>query len=91
MAKKRSKADKVQRNVERLATRDAARRESAFNDKRSEPASKILDPAQLEDQIRRRAYELFEARGRQDGPDLEDWLRAEEAITGKKVRAAAAS
>jgi HSP20 family molecular chaperone IbpA len=27
--------------------------------------------------IARRAYELFEGRGRQDGFDLEDWLRAE--------------
>ncbi|MGB8769809.1 MAG: Hsp20 family protein [Candidatus Korobacteraceae bacterium] len=27
--------------------------------------------------IERRAYELFERRGRQDGHDLEDWLRAE--------------
>jgi hypothetical protein len=29
------------------------------------------------DQISRRAHELFEARGRQDGGDLEDWLQAE--------------
>jgi hypothetical protein len=35
MAKKRTKADKLQRNVERLATRDEARRESQINDKRS--------------------------------------------------------
>ena len=27
--------------------------------------------------IARRAYELFEGRGRQDGFDFEDWLRAE--------------
>jgi len=29
------------------------------------------------DEIARRAYELFEARGRLDGFHLEDWLRAE--------------
>jgi hypothetical protein len=50
MAEKRTKADKLQRNVERLATRDAAHRESEINDKRSEPAGKILGPTQLEDQ-----------------------------------------
>jgi hypothetical protein len=90
MAKKRTKTDKLQRNVERLATRDAAHRESAINDKRSEPASKILDPTQLEDQIRRRAYEIYEERGREHGHDLDDWLRAEAEITGTSVKAAAA-
>jgi hypothetical protein len=41
-------------------------------------------------QIRLRAYELYEARGREDGHELEDWLRAEEEITRKKVRTIAA-
>jgi hypothetical protein len=42
----------------------------------------------LENQIRLRAYELYEARGREDGHEQEDWLRAEEEITSKKVRTA---
>ncbi len=45
---------------------------------------------ELEDQIRRRAHELYEARGREDGHDLEDWLRAEEEIAGKKTQTVAA-
>jgi HSP20 family protein len=32
------------------------------------------------DKIGKRAYELFEWRGRQDGHDLEDWLRAEQEL-----------
>ena len=32
---------------------------------------------EIYESIARRAYELFEGRGRQDGFDLEDWLRAE--------------
>jgi Protein of unknown function (DUF2934) len=44
----------------------------------------------LEEEIRRLAYEFYEERGREDGHDLDDWLRAEAAITGTKVRAAAA-
>ena len=32
------------------------------------------------DLIRRRAYELFEERGRQSGHDVEDWLQAEREI-----------
>ncbi len=42
-----------------------------------------------EEQIRARAYELYEARGREDGHDQEDWLRAEAEITGKTIGTAA--
>ncbi len=44
----------------------------------------------LEDNIRRRAYELYEERGREDGHDLDDWLRAEDEVrkgTGRTVAA----
>jgi hypothetical protein len=46
MAKKRTKAEKLQRNVERLATRDEARRESQIDDKRSEPTGKTPGPTE---------------------------------------------
>ena len=36
----------------------------------------------LQDEIARRAYELYEARGYVDGFDVEDWLQAEEDIVG---------
>jgi Protein of unknown function (DUF2934) len=45
------------------------------------PASARNEPEGVEHQIRLRAYELYEARGREDGHDLDDWLRAEEEIT----------
>jgi hypothetical protein len=41
----------------------------------------------LEDQIRCRAYELYEQRGRTEGHELEDWLQAESEL---KPNAAAA-
>ena len=47
-------------------------------------------PQNLEEQIRLRAYELYEERGREDGHDFDDWLRAEEEITTKKARTIAA-
>jgi Protein of unknown function (DUF2934) len=49
-----------------------------------------LHEFELEYQIRLRAYELYEVRGRKDGHELEDWLRAEAEITQKKARTAAA-
>jgi hypothetical protein len=90
MAEKRTKADKLQRNVERLATRDEARRESQINGKRCELTSKTPDPTALEERIRLRAYELYEARGREHGHDREDWLQAEAEIVGMQRKAAAA-
>ncbi|HEV2396715.1 MAG TPA: DUF2934 domain-containing protein [Candidatus Sulfotelmatobacter sp.] len=32
---------------------------------------------ELQDQIRARAFQLYEQRGRDDGHDLDDWLQAE--------------
>lgn len=46
------------------------------------------DDLELERQISVRAYELYEARGREDGHEQEDWLRAEEEIIGSKARTA---
>jgi Protein of unknown function (DUF2934) len=59
---------------------------------RKQPATEIseLQEFELEYQIRLRAYQLYEARGREDGHELDDWLRAEEEIREKKVIAAAA-
>lgn len=34
----------------------------------------------IPDLIRRRAYELYEARGRQAGCELNDWLQAEREV-----------
>lgn len=34
------------------------------------------------DDIERRAYELYETRGREDGRDLDDWLNAERQLRG---------
>ena len=47
----------------------------------------ILHNEQTTSEIQLRAYELWEARGRTDGSDVEDWLQAESEVTGKKVRA----
>ena len=48
------------------------------------------DQQGLENQIRLRAYELYEARGREDGHELEDWFRAKEELTINKFRTATA-
>jgi len=46
------------------------------------PTAVTTDQQELEDQIRLRAYELYEERGREDGYAEEDWLRAKEGSPG---------
>jgi hypothetical protein len=51
--------------------------------------SALVEPETLEDQVRARAYELYEERGKEAGNDLDDWLRAEAELTSGKHRNAA--
>jgi hypothetical protein len=55
---------------------------------KANPANIVTDP-NLEKEIRRRAYAFFEERGREDGHDVDDWLRAEAELTAKTMKAAA--
>jgi hypothetical protein len=59
---------------------------------KKQPTTEIseLQEFELEYQIRLRAYELYEKRGREDGRELDDWLRAKEEIREKKFRTATA-
>ena len=62
---------------------------SGTSAQQAEPPSRNLEnvrvaehPA-IEEEIRLRAYELYEERGRQQGFDQEDWVRAETEILSK--------
>ena len=44
----------------------------------------------LEEEIRRRAFELYEERGREHGHDIDDWVRAKAEVTGSAVETRAA-
>jgi Protein of unknown function (DUF2934) len=54
-------------------------------------------PTYVDQQIRERAYEIYLARGGQEGNEVSDWLAAERELKGsnqpqgKKTRAAAVS
>ncbi len=47
-------------------------------------------PQNTEEEIRHRAYEIYETRGREDGHDLDDWLRAEAEVKRADAKTAAA-
>ncbi len=53
----------------------------------SEPQN--ASAADMEDQIRRRAYQIYEARGSEHGRDMQDWLEAEQELQTKAKSAAA--
>ena len=59
------------------------------NPPKKSPVTVTNEPQEIEHQIRLRAQELYEARGRADGHELDDWLRAEAEIIDKKTRTAA--
>ena len=40
----------------------------------------------LQEQIRRRAHELYEQRGRDEGRELDDWLEAESELSQQKAK-----
>jgi len=44
----------------------------------------------LEERIRRRAYEIYQARGSEGGHDLDHWLEAESEIRAQQTRSMAA-
>jgi hypothetical protein len=92
MAKKRTKADRLERQTEQLGKRvdrhpdEIEKKPSTLAPKSDEPT--VLIP--MEQEIQQRAYELYERRGRTDGYDLDDWLQAEREIKGGRAKAATA-
>jgi hypothetical protein len=52
-------------------------RKMQTNGKAEQAAVRPRLPAPAPEQIQRRAYELYEARGREAGHELDDWLLAE--------------
>jgi len=50
----------------------------------------IKSSSDLQEQIRHRAYELYEQRGRDDGHALDDWLQAESEVTQEIAKTVAA-
>ncbi len=47
----------------------------------SRTSQAVQPPDQTQERIRQRAHEIYEARGREEGHDLDDWLIAESEVT----------
>jgi hypothetical protein len=59
------------------------------NSKQQQNQSRHI-PTDLEEQIRLRAYQLYQARGEVPGYEIEDWLQAEAEIGSPQERQKAA-
>ena len=55
-------------------------------DEQSGPPFQISKAGWDYERMARRAYELYEQRGRQEGRDVEDWLNAEQQLAGAAGR-----
>ena len=68
---------------------------TAKSKSRKRPSSDPSYSSDIEERVRRRAYDLYEQHGRVDGLALDDWLQAEREIVGaqkqRKIKAAQAS
>jgi hypothetical protein len=64
-----------------------------MNTKKAKAKNKFADKEQLagelEEQIRRRAYDLYQQRGSEDGHDTDDWLQAEAELAREKSQPSA--
>lgn len=50
------------------------------------PKTGQTDVAELQEQIRIRAYEIYQQRHGTEGHELDDWLQAEAELTGTKTQ-----
>jgi len=57
---------------------------------RQTPTQVTKSAPDLQEQIRRRAYDLYEQRGRAEGHEIDDWLQAESETTQQKAKTVAA-
>ena len=66
--------------AEAAAEVKAASEPRKFEVVKNESRKKVVIPINLEDEIRRRAYELYQQRGSASGSEAEDWLAAEREV-----------
>ncbi len=55
------------------------------------PLRPNLTDAEIEEQVRQRAYELYQERGGLDGNATDDWRQAKEEVLSSKAKAATTS
>ncbi len=70
--------------VRKTAAEKTTGRKTAAKKTTAKPAPAPETQESLYERIAKKAYEIFESRGREIGRDFEHWLEAEKIIKGKK-------
>jgi hypothetical protein len=70
---------------------NAERRYSSLSHTSPTPLRSNLTDAEIEEQIRQRAYELYQARGGVGGNATGDWQQAKEEVLSRKAKSATTS
>ncbi len=75
------------------ATRNDTSRKCTRREHPNPPIPRTPNPtdAEIEEQIRQRAYELYQERGGLDGNATDDWRQAKEEVLSSKAKAATTS
>ncbi len=63
-----------------MTTKNPAHRQTGERNLSPEPESMQKYSDEVRERIAKKAYELYEQRGRQAERDVEDWLKAEELV-----------
>jgi hypothetical protein len=79
--KKPAKKARKKGSAKPAAKKKGARKTSA------KAASRKAPPEPKDEEVRRRAYEIYERRGSEHGRDFDDWLEAEAEVRDERHRA----
>jgi hypothetical protein len=60
------------------------KREFEMKSGKEQTAQSLKAPVDIQEQVRLRAFELYEQRGRGDGFEVEDWLQAEAELASPR-------
>ena len=81
--KKTRKKPSTKKAATASKTKATAAKKTATAAKKPRKTSSTKD-RQIQEEIARKAYELYEESGRQDGRDVEHWLEAEKLLKPKR-------
>ena len=80
----RREKTEITKKLERVSSAKPAKRTAAAGRGQSKEEHRIPISEEVQRDIAKRAYELYERRGWNPGEDLSDWLEAEQQILTKK-------
>ena len=76
--------------AQKTAAKTTARKKTTTSARKTAKTTKkmtLVNPAELDNKIREKAYELYKERGGWHGADMEDWLKAEQEVKKELVSA----